>query len=150
MTLSSGTVVRIVDAEGVREKLLAASPRILAENRAMLTQMLEMVKTEIEPDSPAYLPGPRGGGVHVEASSSGVKTTGSLLAAPKGYWREFGTRGRFRGASASVRGYIASLVRQGASVGGGGEAAGLYAVHALAGVRKFINFYYGKAQWWRL
>ncbi len=93
----------------------------------MVEQMLETVKQEIEPITPT---GPGHFGYHlrdryeVHVSSSGVKTRGVLTSPAQGYWRERGT----------VR----------------GERAGRYAHKLLAGVRRFLRFYYGRAQWWRL
>ncbi len=148
--LSTGTTVRWVGKREIDAKLLAAAPRILAENRSMVTTMLGAVKAEIEPGTPI---GPGHFGYHlrdsyrIEVSSKGVRTSGKLKAAVQGYWREFGTRGRFKGRRNRRRAYAAAI----GAFGGGGEKAGLYATRALSRFRHFINLYYGKgAQWWRL
>ena len=149
MPLTSGTVVRVLGKQEVDAKLLAAAPRILAENKAMVTEMLEMVKAEIEPGTPV---GPGHFGYHlresykIEVIAKGSKTTGSLKAAVQGYWREFGTHGRFKGRRNRLRAYSAAI----GAFGEGGEKAGLFATKALNGVRRLIKAYYGKAQWWRL
>ncbi len=115
----------------------------------MVTQMLEAVKAEIEPGTPT---GPGHFGYHlrdtyrVVVSSEGVKTSGKLKAAVQGYWREFGTKGRFKGRVNRRRAYAAAL----GAFGSGGEKAGLYATRALNRFRAMIRLYYGKAQWWRL
>lgn len=151
MTLGTGTVVRVIGQREVDAKLLAAAPRILAENRLMVTQMLEQVKAEILPGTPL---GPGHFGYHLRdsykvqiAGGGGIRTSGKLLAPPQGYWREFGTRGGHRARKGGLRRVQAYMQAVG---GGGGEKAGLFASKALAGVRKLIRLYYGKAQWWRL
>jgi len=148
VTFSTGTTIRVIGKAEVDAKLLAAAPRILAQNRGMVNTMLTAVRDEITPGTPV---GPGHFGVHlkdsykVEIHSEGVKTTGKLKAAVQGYWREFGTKGRYRGRTKALR----ALARTVGS-GLGGEKAGLYATHAMNGMRKFLRFYYGKAQWWRL
>lgn len=132
----------IVDA-----KLLAAAPRILAENRAMVTTMLDYIKPVVVANTPL---GPGHFGYHLRDSyttdvrSNGVKTTGVLKAPMQGYWREFGTQAHFR------KGLTVRESRMVVSFMGGGERAFMTAHHALSGFRRFISFYYGKAQWWRL
>jgi hypothetical protein len=146
--LSSGTTVRWIGKREFDAKLLAAAPRILAENRSMATEMLNAVKAEIEPGTPLG-PG-HFGGIHlrdsyrVEVTSRGIGTIGRLMVPPQGYWREFGTKGGRKGAKAR---FLKGVSFAGT---GGGERAGLFATHALAGVRRMISFYYGKGQWWRL
>ncbi|SRR6266702_3358891 len=147
--LSSGTTVRWIGKRELDAKLLAAAPRILEQNRLMVTQMLETVKAEIEPGTPL---GPGHFGYHlrdtyrVMVASKGVSTSGSLKAAVQGYWREFGTKGRFKSRRNRLRSYTAAL----GGFGSGGEKAGLFATRALGKVRGMIRLYYGKAQWWRL
>lgn len=120
--------VRVIGKDIVDAKLLAAAPRILAQNRAMATQMLGFVKAELIPETPIG-PGHFGGrhlrdSYKISVKSEGVKTSGTLSSLPQGYWREKGTRR--------------------------GERALHLARKALAGVNRFIRFYYGKQQWWRL
>ena len=133
----------------VRAKLVATAPRILAQNREMVQTMLDYMKPEVAANTPI---GPGHFGYHLRDSyvtdvkSSGVRTIGVLKSPRTGYWREYGTGARYRGpkkAAASVR----LLTGQ---AGTGGERAFMTAHHALAGFRKFVAFYYGKAQWWRL
>jgi len=152
LTLSTGTTVRWIGKREIDAKLLAAAPRILEQNRAMVTEMLEMVKVEILPGTPE---GPGHFGYHlrdtyrIEVSSQGVKTTGKLKAAVQGYWREFGTQGRFKGRGRAAGRLQAVRIMTGAVLAGGGEKAGLFATKALSQARRLIRFYYGKAQWWR-
>lgn len=111
----------------VNAKLLAAAPRILAENRTMVETMLAYVKPIVIEATPL---GPGHFGYHLRERyttairSEGVKTTGVLKSPMQGYWREFGTRR--------------------------GERAFRTAHLALAGVKRFLHFYYGNLQWWRL
>jgi hypothetical protein len=137
---SAGTTVNVIGQREVELKLLAAAPRILEENRLMVAQMLETVRGEIQ-----SVPGYRSS-LRVEVAAIGVTTLGKLLVAARGYWREFGTRGRNKSRSNRRRAYTAAL----GGFGSGGEKAGLYATHALSGVRRLIKLYYGNAQWWRL
>lgn len=147
--LSTGTTVRYVGLREAQLKLAAAGPRILEENRLMVTEMAEGVRAEITPGTPE---GPGHFGVHlrdsyrVEVSSTGPQTSGKLWAAVQGYWREFGTRGRYKGRHDLRRAYLAAI----GGFGGGGEKAGLYATKALNQMRRMIYQYYGRAQWWRL
>jgi hypothetical protein len=149
--LSTASTVRFIDQTGVNLKLAQAAPTILAENRIMVTTMLEAVKSEIMPATPL---GPGHFGYHlidtykIEVKGGIPKTTGTLSSAVQGYWREFGTRAGFRGRKRTVLAYAAAITRL--SGGTGGEPAGLYATKALNRFRAMIRFYYGKAQWWRL
>lgn len=120
--------VRVIGARQVQAKLLAAKPRILAHNRMMISSMLDFIKPEVRAATPL---GPGHFGYHgrdtlrTEVHSHGIKTVGTLKAAVQLYWRERGTSR--------------------------GERARMTAHHALAGVKKFIRFYYGgMANWWRL
>ncbi len=144
MPISAGTTVHWINLREVEMKLAAAAPRILAENRAMVEQMLEMVKAEIEP-----VPGYRSS-LSIEVTQMAMRSSGRLHVAMRGYWREFGTYGSFLGGSKALRGYLKALRRHGATSSGSGEAAGQYATKALSKVRGVIRLYYGKAQWWRL
>jgi len=144
---SLGTAVRVIGKKEVEAKLLEAAPRILANNRMLVTEMLGAVKADLQTITPL---GPGHFGYHlrdsykVEVASRGVETAGSLSAPLQGYWREFGTRGGHRARKGRR---VQSRVR--ISSGGGGEKAGMYASRALNAVRRMINFYYGRAQWWR-
>jgi len=80
-----------------------------------------------------------------DVSSRGVYTTGVLKSPATGYWREYGTKGHFRNRKSALRAYTAAI----GGSGEGGERAFLTAHHALTGIKKFIRFYYGAAQWWR-
>jgi hypothetical protein len=144
------TSIRIIGKDIVDAKLLLAAPRILAGNRLMVGTMLDFVKAVTVAATPL---GPGHFGYHLRDSfttdvkSGPVKTTGVLKSPPTGYWREFGTGGRFRGPKKSaLRSYVAAI----GGAGTGGERRFYTAHHALAGIHKFIAFYYGKAQWWRL
>lgn len=145
--------MRIIDQEQVRAKLGGSIPRILADNRSMVTQTLNAVKAELIPETPL---GPGHFGLHlrdsytVDVSGEGMQTIGALKAPPQGYWREFGTRGGYRSSNRTLRAFTNVLLHQGGSFASGGEKAGLYAAHALAKFRRLVNFYYGHAQWWRL
>jgi hypothetical protein len=140
----------IVHDEIVRAKLAAAGPRILAQNRALVTAMLETVKPVVVTQTPL---GPAHFGYHgrdtvkIEIQSKGVETTGKLKAAVQLYWREYGTGMRFRGRGRSkLRQAVAIMT--GAKTGG--EAARMTANKALNATRRFIKFYYnGMANWWR-
>lgn len=134
----------------VAAKLIAAEPKIMLNNRLMITAMLEAVKADLEPQTPL---GPGHFGAHLKDSykivvnSTGTSTVGALAAPPQGYWREFGTRGRFHKGKVGAVTSRPALV---AAFGGGGEKAGMFAHHALSAVRKFIAFYYGTSNWYHL
>lgn len=140
--------VRTIGLDAVNAKLALAAPRILANNRAMVTAMLAEIKPIVEAETPI---GPGHFGYHLrdsfttDVSSKGVVTTGVLKSPPTGYWREYGTLGRFR-KSRAVRSYVAAL----GGFGTGGEKAYQTAHHAASGIQRFIKFYYGSmANWWR-
>ena len=120
--------VRVIGGQVVEAKLAAAAPNILAHNRMLVEAMLGEVKPNVFVNTPL---GPAHFGYHgrdtlrIEIHTKGIKTIGTLRAAAQLYWRERGTRR--------------------------GERARMVAHHALAGVKKFIKFYYGgMATWWRL
>lgn len=145
----------IVMDQIVRAKLLEAEPRILAHNRLMITEMLNVIKPTVIAQTPI---GPGHFGYHLrdtyetDVKSSGVKSTGVLKAPAQGYWREFGTKGRSR-KMGSALGLSVGQLNKAFNAGGlgGGEPALMIAHKALAGVRKMINvFYGGQAAWWRL
>src|SRR6267142_6442780 len=143
----------IIHDEVVRAKLLAAEPRILAQNRALVTSVLEMVKPVEIAETPL---GPGHFGYHgrdtvrIDIKSKGIKTVGELKAAVQLYWREYGTRGRFKGPKKARLRHDIRIMTGGLSAGGG-ERAFLVAHKALAGAKRFIGFYYnGMANWWRL
>ena len=126
-----GGSVRVIGKEQIEAKLARAEVNILAHNRAMVSEMLGFVKAEVVPQIPI---GPGHFGYHlrdtfntdVRSSSGqlGTKVTGVLKSAVQGYWRERGTKR--------------------------GERAFMTAHKALAGIRKFINAYYGTAKWWHI
>lgn len=146
--------VNAIGLKTVETKLLLATPRILEENRALATSMLEFVKAEVVPEMPI---GPGHFGDHarfsfkIEVKSAGIKTWGVLKGAVQAFWREFGTLGRYRRGGLATAG-MAKAALYAATVGTGGEPPRPIAHKALAGARKFIEFYYGsqKAYWWRL
>jgi len=121
--------VRVIGKEAIEAKLAVAEANILANNLAMTKEMLGYVKAEVVPQIPI---GPGHFGYHLRETFStdvkagrgqgGTKVTGVLRSAVQGYWRERGTRR--------------------------GERAYMTAHKALAGVKKFINAYYGMAKWW--
>jgi len=125
MALGDGTVIKVHD-EIVKAKLVAAAPRILAQNRVLVTAMLEFAKpivVEGTPVGPGHFGYHGRDTVHIEVSSKGKKTTGKLLAAVQLYWRERGTKA---------------------------ERARWLARKAVAATRRYIRFYYGgMANWWR-
>jgi hypothetical protein len=156
-----GAYIRVIGARQVEAKLLAATPRILAHNRMMVTSMLEFIKPEVEAATPI---GPGHFGYHLKNSyktdvaSKGVKTIGVLKAPPQGYWLEFGTLGSFRksgnpaGASMARAAFAGVTGRSYSGLATGiGERPRMLAHHALMGIKKFIKFYYGGlAEWYRL
>jgi len=126
----TGTV-RVFGKEQVEAKLARAEANILANNRAMVGEMLDYVEAEVVPQIPI---GPGHFGYHLrETFRSDIKTgrgqlgaqvIGALRSAVQGYWRERGTKR--------------------------GERAFMTAHKALAGIKRFINSYYGMAKWWHL
>lgn len=146
----SAANIRIIGKDIVDAKLLLAAPRILAENRLMVGEMLNGIKSDLIAETPI---GPGHFGYHLrdryapDVQSKGTNTTGVMKAPAQGYWREYGTRGRFKGPKSSkLRSYTAAI----GGSGTGGEAR-LYLAHkAYASLRRLINAYYGDAQWWRL
>lgn len=129
-----------------------AAPKILASNRAFVTTALEYVKAEVQPQMPL---GPGHFGVHardsytIEVKSGPIETRGVLKAAVEAYWREFGTLGRFRKGRKASAG-MARAAQYAVTVGAGGERSRPITQKALAGVNKFILFYYGRGQWWKV
>lgn len=130
-----------------------AAPRIREENHLMIGAMLDWVKVEAIAATPL---GPGHFGYHLKESFStdieerGLKTVGVLKSPPTGYWREFGTKGRFRRSALLTQGKGRSA-RLLESFGGQGERAFMTAHKALNGARRIIrNFYNGKALWWRV
>lgn len=151
--------VRVIGKDIVDAKLLMAEPRILEQNRLMVSAMLDQIKPIVVENTPV---GPGHFGYHLrdrfetDVRSGGLKTTGVLKSPPTGYWREFGTGGRFRRAGLSARARLGrtSLTpresKLGGLFGGGGERAFMTAHHAASGVKRLITFYYGGlARWWR-
>ncbi len=145
MALGTNITIRSVNLRLTQEKLAAAAPRILENNRAMVTAMLDMIKPIVEENTPI---GPGRFGFHlrdtfrVDVRSLGLKTTGVLKSASTGYWREYGTLGSFHKGN-TIGAFMSAL--QGQS----GEAAHMTAHHAASGIRRFLNFYYGgMVRWW--
>ena len=126
-----GGSVRVIGKEAIEAKLALAEANILANNRAMMAEMLGYVKEAVVPQIPI---GPGHFGYHLRdtfttnvrsgAGQLGTKVTGVLKSAVQGYWRERGTKR--------------------------GERAFMTAHKALAGIKRFINAYYGMAKWWHL
>lgn len=144
--------VVVIGDKLVAAKLLAAEPRILAHNRQMVTEMLNVIKPTVAAETPT---GPGHFGYHLkdsyttEVKSAGIKTQGVLKSPPTGYWYEFGTLALFRKGGAATAGMARAAFH--GFVGHGGEPAHMLAHHALNGVRKMINtFYGGQAAWYRL
>jgi hypothetical protein len=147
--------VRIIGKDIVDAKLLAAAPRIAAQNRFLVNSMLEFIKVEVVPQIPI---GPGHFGYHardtfttdVKTNAAGITTTGVLKAAAQAYWREFGTLGRYKkGAYSKPTLGNARAALYAATVGTGGEPPRPIVHTAYLGARKFIDFYYnGLATWW--
>jgi len=127
-----GGSVRVIGKDVIETKLAVAEANILANNLAMMKEMLGYVKAEVATEIPI---GPGHFGYHtretlrvdvrVGSGQSGTKVTGVLKAAVPAYWREKGTKR--------------------------GERAFLTAHHALAGIKKFIRFWYGGlGKWWHV
>ncbi len=142
----------IVHDEIVRAKLLAAAPRIIAQNRLLVDAILQSVSAATIMATPV---GPGHFGYHgrdtvkVVITQGPLKTTGQLKAAVQLFWREYGTGTRFRakGKSAALK----QAVRVMTGAASGGEPAFMPANKALAAAKRFIGFYYnGMANWWRL
>ena len=138
--------VRVVGLKAVETKLAGASARILAQNRLLVGDMMKAIKPIVEAETPI---GPGHFGYHLRnsyttsISSRSVVTTGVLKSPSQGYWREYGTLGRFAKTSA-LAGYVSSF-------GGNGERALFVAHKAADSVRRFIRAYYGgMTRWWRL
>ncbi len=136
-----------VNDQLVKAKLVAMAPRILAQNALMARTMLDEVKSVTVAATPA---GPGHFGyhgrdtVHVEVTSTGVKTTAKLKAAMQLYWREYGTGVHFRKGSKAKQ-----AVRVMTGSASGGEPALMVANKALNFTKRFIKFYYnGMANWW--
>ena len=149
--------MRVIGKEIIEAKLAAAEPNILANNLVMVKEMLGYVKAQVEPQIPI---GPGHFGYHGRdtlkvvvqgqgpaGGQLGTKVVGFLKSAVDVYWREFGTGMRYRGPH---RKEAAVRIMTG-QVGTGGEKAYKTATKALAGIKKFINFYYGGlAKWWHI
>ena len=138
--------LKVVDA-----KLLMAAPRILAQNRLMVTAILEQARGITAAATPL---GPGHFGYHgrdtvkVRVTSKGVRTIGEIRAAIQLYWREYGTRGAFRGGRAKLTARQSRLAH--AFSGSGGEPAFMTAHKAVNVTKRMITFYYGgMAKWWR-
>lgn len=147
-----GGNIRVTGQAIVDAKLLAAAPRILAQNRVMVEAMLHEIKPIVGGATPI---GPGHFGYHgrdtlkIKITSAEVATSGKLLAAVQLYWREFGTRSRFRGPSRLANLRASTRIMTGRS-GTGGEKAYMTAHKAAGLVKRFITFYYnGMANWWR-
>lgn len=132
-------------------KLALAKPRVLARDRAMTNAVMELAKGTVRIATPL---GPGHFGYHgrdtlkVDVSQKGLRTVGKLSGAIQMYWREYGTRGYFRGGKAKTR----LTARQSRSAGAflGGEPAFYTAHKALSGFKSIVRFYYGSvALWWR-
>ncbi len=135
-----------VNDQLVKAKLVAMAPRILAQNALMARTMLDEVKSvtvAATPEGPGHFGYHGRDTIHVTITTSGIKTTAKLLAAMQIYWREYGTRGRFRKGKALDR-YMRAVQQ-----GGSGEPALMVANKALNFTKRFIKFYYnGMANWW--
>ncbi len=149
--------LRVIGLRDVQTKLLLAAPRIMENNRLLVTDMLEFIKAEVQPEMPL---GPGHFGYHardtyridVGTDVVSLKTTGKLWGAVEAYWREYGTLGRYKkGAYSKANASNARAALYASTVGAGGETPRPITTKALAGARKFIAFYYGgMANWWRL
>lgn len=146
--------VKVVGLDAVKAKLAVAEANILKNNVAMTQEMLGFIKAEVVANTPL---GPGHFGYHLRDSFKtylrigfsqlGTGVIGLLKSPRTGYWREYGTGARYRGPKKKA---AAVRLLTGAA-GTGGERAFQTAHHALAGIRKFINFYYGGvAKWWHL
>jgi hypothetical protein len=144
--------VRVIGKDIIEAKLAKAEANILAHNYAMVSEMLVYVKAEVVPQIPL---GPGHFGNHARDTFTiivtagkgqmGTMITGVLKAAVQAFWREYGTGMRYRGSKKKAFGVRIMTGRAGT----GGEHAHLTAHHALAGIKKYINFYYGgMAKWW--
>lgn len=146
-----GANVKAIGLKQVEAKLVAAAPRILANNHLMVSEMLGYIKEAVEPQMPL---GPAHFGYHARDSykirvrSFRSRTIGLLKGAAQAYWREFGTLGRFRKGGAATAS-MARAALYASTVGPGGEPPRPITHHALAGVRKYITLHYGgAAKWW--
>lgn len=151
MPFTSGTVVRTVGLREVQAKLLAAQPRILANNMALVTAMLELVKgAEVSgtPIGPGHFGYHGRDTVRVTVIAQGGHTVlGQLRGAVQLYWREYGTGIRYRGKGRSK-------LKQGTGIMTGsitgGEQAFMVANKALNAARRLIRVAYGgMAVWWK-
>lgn len=146
--------VRVIGKNIVDAKLVAAAPHILAENHLVVETMLDIVQVGTAAQIPL---GPGHFGYHTrdrletEVKVDGLKTLGYLFSPVAGYWREFGTQGRFRRSALKTKGKGASR-RLLESFGGHGERAFMTAHKVTTQARKLIGtaFYNGKAKWWRM
>lgn len=150
-SLLSGEV-EVIGKNILDAKLIAAAPHILAHNRGLITEMLDVIKPTVIAQTPL---GPGHFGYHLrdkfvtEVKSEGVTSEGVLKSPMTGYWREYGTRGNYRKGGPATAG-MARAAREG-FFGHSGERPFMTAHHALAAVRKLIKvFYGGQAAWWRL
>lgn len=147
--MASGVSLRVIGLDIVRAKLALAVPNILATNAAMVATMLEQTKVGTIRNTPL---GPGHFGYHLrdritsDIEAKGTRTVGKLLSPRTGYWREYGTRGRYRGGN-RIRKAFASF----GGYGTGGERAFLTAHKAAGGFRRTVAaFYSGLARWWGL
>ncbi len=142
--MAVNVTVKAYDA-ALRAKLILAQPKILATNMALTKAVLEEVAAVVKAGTPL---GPGHFGYHgrdtvkVVVTTNGLKVTGKVMAAIQLYWREYGTRGRFRKG-----GSLARYVRV-ATQGQGGEPAFMTAHKAATGIKRFANFYYGSLAAW--
>jgi hypothetical protein len=149
-SLLSGNV-RVIGKNIVDAKLLAAAPAILANNRAMVTEMLKLTKEAVVAQTPLG-PG-RDGHLReqytTDVKSTGINTTGVLKAPPKGYWYEFGTGMRYRGRNKNSTSLFQAQLAYTRAFNTGGEPAHLLATHAVSSIKRVITAYYGGlAKWW--
>ncbi len=148
--------MRVIGKDIVDAKLLMAAPRILAQNRFLVTSMLEFIKAEAQPQMPVvptHLRGPHArDSYRIDVSSSAVKTTGKLWNVVQAYWREYGTLGRYKkGSLGKATASNAKAALYAVTVGTGGEPPRPITHKALLAARKFIDFQYnGLATWWRV
>lgn len=118
------STVKVIGADIVKAKLIAATPAILAQNRILVKVILEASKSEIVGKTPL---GPAHFGYHGRDTvrstiiSKGKRTVGRIIAATQLLWREKGTkRGEkalwvARAAVNSAKRYISSEYGGGAS-----------------------------------
>jgi len=132
------------------EKLALARPRILAmnfENTKILLEQAKAVTASATPLGPAHFGYHGRDTLKVTVHQVGNKTTGEIRGAIQMYWREFGTRGSFRGRSGRKLTARQSKLAH-VFAGGGGEPAFYTAHKAMGGIKRMVAFYYGWRSWW--